>query len=82
MTRDEIYGGLTEIFQDVFDDDTLVLRPEMTADDIEDWDSHNHISLIVAAEIHFGVKFQTAEIEGLHNVGQLAQCIERRFEAS
>ncbi len=79
MTDAEIYAGLTEIFHDVFDDDTIVLRPEMTADDLEDWDSHNHISIIVAAEVRFGVKFQTAEIEDLRNVGELAQCIGRKL---
>ena len=79
MTEAEIYAGLTEIFHDVFDDDTIVLRPEMTADDLDEWDSHNHISIIVAAEVHFGVKFQTAEIEGLRNIGELAQCVERKL---
>jgi acyl carrier protein len=79
MTEAEIYAGLTEIFHDVFDDDTIVLRPEMTADDLDEWDSHNHISIIVAAEVHFGVKFQTTEIEGLRNVGELAQCVERKL---
>ena len=79
MTEAKIYAGLTEIFHDVFDDDTIVLRPEMTADDLDEWDSHNHISIIVAAEVHFGVKFQTAEIEGLRNVGELAQCVERKL---
>jgi acyl carrier protein len=78
VTQDEIYAGLTEIFRDTFDDDRLVLKPELTADDVEDWDSHNHISIIVGAEMHFGVKFQTAEIEALKNVGELAQCIERK----
>jgi acyl carrier protein len=79
MTEQEIYASLTEIFRDLFDDDTLVLHPEMTADDIAEWDSHNHISLIVAAEMRFGIKFQVAEIEGLRNVGELARCIERKL---
>ncbi len=80
MTEAKVYAGLTEIFRDVFDNDDIVLRPEMTADDLDDWDSHNHISIIVASEVHFGVKFETAEIEGLRNVGELAQCIERKLE--
>jgi acyl carrier protein len=79
MTREEIYAGLTEIFYDIFDDDTLVLRPDMTAGDVPEWDSHNHISIIVATEMRFGLKFQTAEIESLRNVGELAQCIERKL---
>jgi acyl carrier protein len=78
MTEAEIYRGLTEIFHDIFDDDTLVLKPEMTAAAIPEWDSHNHISIIVAAEMRFGVKFQTAEIESMRNVGELVRCIERK----
>jgi acyl carrier protein len=78
VTKDEIYAGLTEIFRDTFDDDQLVLKPELAADDVEGWDSHNHISIIVAAEMRFAVKFQTAELEGMKNVGELAQCIERK----
>jgi acyl carrier protein len=81
MTEAEIYSGLTEIFHDIFDDDQIVLTPETTAEDIEDWDSHNHISIIVATEMRFGVKFQTAEIESLRNVGELARCIERKVNA-
>jgi acyl carrier protein len=56
MTEAEIYGGLTEIFRDIFDDDTLVLKPEMTADDVPEWDSHNHISIIVATEVRFRLR--------------------------
>lgn len=81
MTTEEIYRDLTEIFRDTFDDDALDLRPEMTAEDVDGWDSHNHISIIVAAEVRFGVKFQTAELEGLRNVGELAQCIARKVNA-
>lgn len=78
MTEAEIYAGLTEVFHDVFDNDSIVLTPATTADDVEDWDSHNHITLLVAAEQRFGVKFHTAEIESLRNVGELVRCIERK----
>ncbi len=78
MTQDQIYAALTPVFHDVFDDDSLVLRPEMTAENVPEWDSHNHISLIVATEMRFRIKFQTAEIESLRNVGELVACIERK----
>lgn len=81
MTEAEIYAGLTDIFHDIFDDDTIVLRSEMTADDVPEWDSHNHLAIIVATEVRFGVKFQTAELESLRNVGELAQCVERKVNA-
>ena len=80
MTQEQIYTELTGIFHDVFGEESLVLRPDMTAEDVPDWDSHNHISLIVATEQHFRVKFQTAEIESLRNVGELVACIERKLQ--
>jgi acyl carrier protein len=78
MTEAEIYRELTEIFHDIFDDDTLLLKPDMTAAAVPEWDSHNHISIIVAAERRFGINFQTAEIETLRNVGEMVQTIHRK----
>lgn len=75
MTSEQIYIQLTEIFRELFDDQSIVLTPETTAADIAEWDSFNHINLIVASEARFGVKFTTAEVESLHNVGQLANAI-------
>jgi acyl carrier protein len=79
METVEIYARLTEIFRDLFADDDIVLTSETTADDIEGWDSFNHISVIVAVETRFGVKMTTNEIEGLSNVGALVAAIERRI---
>ncbi len=79
MQQQEIYSKLTEIFRDIFDDETLVLRPEMTAADVEEWDSFNHINLIVATEARFGIKFQTAEVESLKNVGHFVELIEKKL---
>lgn len=70
-----IKDGLTEIFRDLFGDDRLTLTPEMTADDVEGWDSIKHISLIVAVEDHFRIKIQTSEIDRLKNVGDLERMI-------
>ena len=82
MSTDDIYARLTEIFRDVFDDDDIVLTPNTTAADIQDWDSFNHINLIVAIETKFGIKFQTAEIESLKNVGDMVAVIERKIGAA
>ncbi len=81
MRRDEIYERLTELFRELFADDSIALRPEMTAEDIEGWDSFNHLSIIVAVETRFGVKMKTAEIEKLSNVGELVAAIERKLPA-
>lgn len=82
MSNDDIYARLTEIFRDVFDDDDIVLTPNTTAADIHDWDSFNHINLIVAIETKFAIKFQTAEIESLKNVGDMVAVIERKIGAA
>ena len=75
------YRELNEIFADLFDDDSIVLTPESTADQIEQWDSLHHITLMVAVESRFGIKFKTAELEGLRNVGHLVEMIEQKRRA-
>jgi len=81
MDQAEIYKQLTILFRNLFDEDTIVLTPETTAADIEGWDSFNHINLIVAVEAKFGIKFKTAELDELHNVGHLVTMIERKLAA-
>jgi acyl carrier protein len=81
MTDADILQGLTGIFRQIFDDDTIVLTPETTAADIAEWDSFNHINIIVAVEEHFKIKFQTAETEELKNVGHLAEIIRQKIQA-
>lgn len=80
MQNTRVYSELTEIFRDVFDDDTIVLNPNTTAADIDGWDSVGHLNLIVAIEMRLKMKFKTAEIESLHNVGELAGLVEYKLE--
>jgi len=81
MQQQDIYAQLTTIFHDLFDDETLVLSPGLTAAEVPDWDSFNHINLIVAVESRFKIKFQTAELESLHTVGHLVELIEKKLTA-
>jgi acyl carrier protein len=81
MQQDEIYARLTKVLRDVFDDDSLVATPELTANDVEEWDSVNHITLVVAIEEEFGVKFKTAELEKMKNVGHMVEQIEKKTTA-
>jgi len=81
MTDDRILDQLTSLFREVFDDDSIVLSPGTTADDIDGWDSQAHVSLIVAAEMRFGIRFRTAELESLHDVGELLRLIAQKTEA-
>jgi acyl carrier protein len=71
----EIYDGLTEIFHDVFMRDDLVLRPELSAKDVQGWDSFKQIEIIMAAEEKYGIKFTTRELDSLQNVGDLVRVV-------
>ena len=77
MTRQEILEKATEIFRDVFDDDSIVLTEETTAADIEDWDSLMHITLINEIEEAFGYKFGMKEVLGMKNVGEMCDILEQ-----
>ena len=75
MTREYIAEKVQEIFRDVFDDDELVITDETNADDIEDWDSLEHITLIVMMEKEFSMKFDIKEVNKLENVGGMIDMI-------
>ena len=74
----ETLERIQSVFRDTFDDDALALRPEMTADDVEGWDSLMHINLIYAIEQEFKVRFTTAEVTSLKNVGDLITLVEKK----
>lgn len=74
-----LFARIDGVFQDVFDDDTIRTTPKTTADDIEDWDSLEHITLISAIEREFGMKFKMGEISSMKNVGEMAQIIAQRM---
>ena len=82
MDTVEIYSKLTDLFRELFADDSIVLTPQTTANEIEGWDSFNHISVIVAVETRFGVKMSTGEIENLANVGALVSAIQSKLPGS
>jgi acyl carrier protein len=71
----EIYPKLTTIFHDVFSDDSIVLRPDLSAKDVDDWDSLTHIRLILTVERVFDLKFSASDIGKLKNVAELADLI-------
>lgn len=78
MSTDAIYAKLTDIFHDVFDDESIVVTPQLTADNVDEWDSLAHIRLIMAVEGKFGVKFSAAEVGRLKNVGEFVSLIESK----
>ena len=75
MTREKVMALVTEIFRDVFDDEELVITDSTNSDDIEDWDSLEHISLIISMEKEFDLKFDIKEVNKLENVGQMIDMI-------
>ncbi len=78
MTRNEIYSKLVPIFCDVLFAEDLVLNDETTAEDVEGWDSLNHVNLIVAIEQVFRIKVTTRDAQRLRNVGELVDMIARK----
>ena len=74
----EIYERLNDIFQDVFDDDSISVTANTTAADIEDWDSLSHITLMAAVEDEFRMKFSMKEVVEMKNVGEMVNIIAAR----
>jgi len=72
---------LNAIFCEVFDDDALIIKPEMTANNVEGWDSLSHVNLIIAVENKFNIRFSQKELLALKNVGDLLNCIEKQIQA-
>jgi len=73
--NDDVSGRLSSIFQDVFQNSGLTLTRDMTAQDVENWDSMRHIQLITEVETAFGIKFRLREIMSMKNVGDLIDLI-------
>lgn len=75
MTREEVFETLNGVFQDVFDDESITVNEATTAEDIDDWDSLEHINLIAAVEQEFGMKFTMGQVVTMKNVGEMADII-------
>lgn len=78
IMEEKIYETLNEIFRDIFDDDDIVVKPETNSESIEDWDSLEHINLVVAIEKAFGLKFTMDEVTGMKDVGEMVEIIKAR----
>ena len=78
MDKEKITARLTEVFREVFDDEELTITEETTADDIEEWDSLEHISLISAVEKAFKMRFTMKEVSGMKNVGEMMDILCER----
>lgn len=79
MNREEVFEKLNEVFRDVFDDESIVVTETTTAEDIEEWDSLEHINLIAAVEQEFGIKFNMGQVVSMKNVGEMADIITNQL---
>jgi acyl carrier protein len=71
---------LRTVFEDVFAHaDTVKFGPQLTANDVKGWDSVQHVLFTVSVEAHFGIKFKSAEIEGLKTIGDFASLIDQKM---
>lgn len=80
MERNEVIEKLTPIFREVFGDNNLELRDDMTAADVENWDSLTHMLMITKVEDELGVKFKLKELNRLKKVGDLISIIESKLQ--
>ena len=81
MERAEIINELTVVFRKIFSDQTLVLSDDMTANDVDNWDSLSHMLLISEIENYFSIKFKLRELNKLKNVGVLIDFIDTKLNS-
>jgi len=78
MDESQIYARLKDVFADVFDEESITLTPDLSAKDVDGWDSLAHIRLVLTVEKEFKIKFSTSDIVKLQNVGGLVTLIQAR----
>ena len=81
MTREEIFNGVQDIFRDIFDEKDLIIENGTTSNDIEGWDSLNHIGIISATEKEFRIKFALGELSTLKDVGSMVDLIIEKLKS-
>lgn len=75
MTREEVYERLNNVFREILDDDSIELSDETVADDVDGWDSFEHINLIVGIEDEFDMKIPMGKVVTMKNVGEMVDII-------
>ena len=79
MTRKEVFNGVQDIFRDIFDEDDMVIEDKTNSDDVEEWDSLNHINLVSAIEKEFKIKFALVELMTLKDVGAMVDLMMEKL---
>ncbi len=80
MTREELFDGVQDIFRDIFDEDDMVIEDKTSSDDVEEWDSLNHINLVSAIEKEFEIRFSLGELMALKDVGAMIDLMVEKLK--
>ena len=80
MTRKELFNGVQDIFRDIFDEDGMVIENSTNSDDVEEWDSLNHINLVSAIEKEFEIRFALGELMALKDVGSMIDLMVKKLK--
>ena len=80
MTQRDIFIEVQQIFRDVFDDQELIIDNNTNSDSVDNWDSLNHINLVVAIERKFEIKFKLGELQNLKNVGEMINLLKEKIK--
>ena len=82
MTREEIFIGVQDVFRDIFEEDNLIISNDTNADEIEEWDSLNHVNLVTSIEKKFKIRFALGELTTLKNVGEMIDLMVKKSISS
>ncbi len=78
--RNEIFGELRDLVSEVLGSEVMELRPEMTAQDVEGWDSLSHVQILYACELRWNIRLSLEELSSLENIGDLVQIIKNSLD--
>jgi acyl carrier protein len=79
LTRADLLGKIRDTLAEITDNEALKLTEATSADQVTDWDSINHVKLLIALESDLGFRFETDEVSGLHNVGELIDLVQKKL---
>ena len=80
MTREKVFDGVQDIFRDIFDEDGMIIEDKTSSENVEDWDSLNHINLVSAIEKEFKIRFALGELMTLKDVGALVDLMIEKLK--
>ena len=80
MTREMLFDGVQDIFRDIFDEEDMVIEDKTSSDDVEEWDSLNHINLVSAIEKEFEIRFALEELMALKDVGSMIDLMVEKLK--